>query len=369
MVKSVLIVLKHLNFGGTERYAVSLAEALTRINVSVIIVTGQGPLALHISSKIKIFFAPISRSGKSNQISQKIIYDISRKYKPDIIHTQCRNSLLCCKLTRTILKIPIISHEHLAYKDIEYAFVANELNLNCDKVITISNNVAKKLINNGLRKEKAVTVFNGIDLKNYPLITKTEKLAARRYFGLTSRNKVILCLSRIVPGKNIDNLVDAFKLVLKEVAGARLIIAGDDEWGSTKMMLENQIKQNKLSAKILLYPAQFDIRKFHAAADVFCHPTINKGLAVMEAMASELPIVAKESLIKPAVAEHNIHGLLTQTYSATELATQLITLLKNDALARKMGKAARQRINGKFNLEKMIKKILKIYQQTIRETS
>lgn len=364
MIRSVMIVLKHFNFGGTERYAVSLAEALTRLNISVIIVAGQGPYAAHVNSKIKVFFAPISRSGKNNKISQKIIYDIAGKYKPQIIHAQCRNSLLCCQLARKVFKIPTVSHEHLAYKDLEYVFVANELNLNCDRVITISHHVANKLILNGL-EQKVTTVFNGIDLKHYPPITKKEKTAARKEFGFTVLDKVILCLSRIVPGKNMDNLVEAFRLVQKEVDGARLIIAGDDEWGSTKTMLQNQIIKNKLSRKILLYPAQFDIRKFHAAANVFCHPAVNKGLAVMEAMTSELPIVAKESLIKPAVAEHNIHGLLTQTYDVAELASQLIRLLKNNILAAKMGRAARRKIKEKYDLEKTVKKILKIYQQTI----
>lgn len=365
MVKSVLIVLKHLNFGGSERYAISLANALANKNILVMLVAGQGPYAPHISPKIKLFFAPISRSGRGNQISEKIIFDIARKYKPQVIHTQCRNSLLCCQVTRKTLRIPVISHEHLAYKDNEYAFVVNELNSNCDNVITITPYIAKKLVQNGLEKSKVKTVLNGVNLNDFPPIIKEEKIKACNSLNLRPDDKVILCLSRIVPGKNLEQLIDAFRIVYRKIPNAKLIIAGDDEWGGTKVKVEDKIKKHNLSGKALLYSAQFDIRKFHCVADVFCYPPINRGMAVMEAMASGLPIVAKESLTKPLVAEHNIHGLLVQTDKVYELAGQLITLLRKKTLAGQMGKAARQRIEEKFNFDHVVKKTLKVYQQTI----
>lgn len=88
-------------------------------------------------------------------------------------------------------------------------------------------------------------------------------------------------------------------------------------------------------------------------------------MAVMEAMASELPIVAKRALTKPFVAEHNIHGLLLKTDEVGELADQLTILLRRKELARQMGKAARQRIIEKFNLDDVIKKTLNIYKLVI----
>lgn len=365
VIKSVMIVLKHLNFGGSERYAITLANALADKNILVLLIAGQGPYAPYISSKIKLFFAPIARSGKENQISEKIIFDIARKYNPQIIHTQCRNSLLCCQEARRILKIPVISHEHLAYKDNEYAFVVNELNSNCDNVITIIPYIAKKLVLNGLERTKVKTVLNGVNLNGFPPIIKEEKTKARNSLNLRPDDKVILCLSRIVPGKNLEELVDAFRIVYKKIPSAKLIITGDDEWGGTKAKLQDRIRKNNLIGRVLLYPAQFNIRKFHCVADVFCYPSINRGMAVMEAMASELPIVARESLTKPLVAKHNAHGLLVQTNEVHELADQLITLLRNKTLAGQMGKAARQRIEEKFNFDHVVKKTLKVYQQAI----
>lgn len=366
MIKSVLIALKQLNFGGSERYAINLANALVDKNISVILVAGQGPYAPHISPKIKLFFAPISRSGQNKHTAEKIIFDIVRKFKPQLIHTQCRNSLLCCQLARRIFKIPVVSHEHLAYKASEYAFVVNELNSNCDMVITIAPYLAKRLIRNGLKKTKVKIVLNGININDFSSVTKEERIKTRNSLNLTSYNKVILCLSRIVPGKGIEKLIDAFKIVYERIPSARLIIAGDDEWGGTKAKIEEKIVKSNLSGKALIYPAHFNIRKFHCVADVFCHPSINRGMAVMEAMASELPIVAKRSLTKPFVVEHKIHGLLLKTDDVGELADQLTILLRRKELARQMGEAARQRIIEKFNLDDVIKKTLNIYQQVIK---
>lgn len=365
MVKSVLIVLKQLNFGGSERYAINLANALVDKNISVVLIAEKGPYASHISPKIKLFSAPIARSGHDKQASERIIFDIVRRYKPQLIHAQCRNSLLCCQLARKIFKIPVISHEHLAYKTGEYAFVVNELNSNCDMVITIAPYLASRLIRNGLKKSKVKIVLNGVNLNDFAFITKEERMKARSSLKLTSSNKVILCLSRIVEGKGLKELVDAFKIVNQRIPSARLIIAGDDEWGSTKANIEGEILKSNLSGKVLIYPACFDIRKFHSVADIFCYPSISRGMAVMEAMASGLPIVAKRVLTKPFVAEHNIHGLLLKTNEVGELADKLTILLKRKTLAIQMGKAARERIEERFNLDKVIKKILTIYQQAV----
>lgn len=368
MINSVLIVLKQLNFGGSERYAINLANALVDKNISVILVAGQGPYVPYISPKIKLFFAPISRDGQNKYLAEKIIFDIVKKNKPQLIHAQCRNSLLCCQLARRVFKIPIISHEHLAYKPSEYAFVVNELNSNCDMVITIAPYLAQRLIRSGLEKHRIKVVLNGINLNDFTPITKEERIKTRNSLNLTSYDKVILCLSRIVPGKGIERLVDAFEIVHKRVPNARLIIAGDDEWGGTKAKIEEKVIISNLAGKASIYPAHFNIRKFHSVADVFCHPSINRGMAVMEAMASELPIIAKRSLTKPFVAEHNIHGLLLQTDGVEELADQLTILLRRKVLARQMGKAARKRIEKKFNLDTVLKKILKVYGELVKPT-
>lgn len=365
-ISSVLIVLKHFQFGGTERYAINLAHALSKKGVSVFIAAEEGPYAQYISPKINVFYVPGEGTEKERNISEKIIAGIVAKYKPQIIHAQCRNSLLRCQLARRKFQIPIIGHEHIrVYKDNDYPFVTIQLRRYTDKVITILPNIAKKLILHGLQENHVTTIPTGINITEFPPIMKNERTVARRFFNLNAEHKVVLCLSRIVPGKDIKKLVDAFKLVVGKVPNAKLLIAGDDEWNQTKPKIEQSIREDKLEKHIFLYPAHFDIRKFHCAADVFCYPPVSRGMAVMEAMASGLPVVARKLPKKTSVVEDNISGLLLYTDSRKELAEKLILLLRDKPLARKMGKNARKRIEEQFDLETTVLRTLSTYEEVI----
>lgn len=366
MIKSVMIVLKHLNFGGTERYAINLANSLVKKGIDVTIVAGDGPYRPYISSKINLYVVSIGRRNGQKQLAEKTILKVAEKHKPQIIHAQCRNALVCSQLARRVLNIPVVSHEHLAYKDNEYEFVVDELTKGADYVFTIAPYIAKKLISNGFDSTKMKVLLNSVDVNDFAKVTQKERDNARSFHKINLLDRVVLCLSRIVSGKGIDTLIQAFKMVVLQVPNAKLIIAGDDEWNVTKPLIQRQIKRSGLSSNVFILPAQFNVRQFHCVADIFCYPPINRGMAVMEAMASSLPIVAKEAPNKPLVAVNGVTGLLTKTSTFTELADNLTVLLKDRRLSRKMGRAARARIVEKYNLENTVKKVLRVYRQTIK---
>lgn len=370
MIKSIMIVVKHLIYGGTEKYTLNLANALADRRLSVILVTSGGPLTAYVSSRVKVFTMPISRKIRVKQITEKKILEIAANYKPQIIHTQCRTSLISVQLARNSLNIPIITSEHHMYEPLDYPFIVSELSSCADKIITAGPYTAKELIRNGLEKNKVTTILNGIDVRKIVPIADKERQSARRFFNLNQSDKVVVCLSRIEPGKGIDKLAMGFIKVAKKVPRAKLIIAGDDEWNLVKPIIEKTISDNNLQDRFFVFPGEYDIRKYHAVADVFCYPAIAKGMAVMEAMAAGLPVVGKKTVKKPLVVENNISGLMTEPTSLysidpDQIAEKLIFLLKRPKLAKKMGQAARQKIKKNFNFDNVIKKTLKMYQQVI----
>lgn len=371
MVKSVMFVVKHLIYGGTEKYTLNLVNALADKGISVILITSGGPFTTRISSKVKVFIMPISRKYKIRQITEKKIQKIAADYQPQIIHTQCRTSLVCVQLARNSLNIPVVTSEHHMYKPLDYPFIVNELRNCADKIIAAGPYTSKELIKNGLERDKVTTILNGVDIRAIVPITDQERQSARRFFNFSQSDKVVVCLSRIEPGKGIDKLAMGFVNVAKKLPQAKLIIVGDDEWNLVKPTIKKIISNNNLQDRFFVFPGEYDIRKYHALADVFCYPAIAKGMAVMEAMAAGLPVVGKKTVRKPLVIENNISGLMTEpTYQYSidpdQIAEKLTFLLNRPKLAKKMGKAGRERIEKKFNLDNVIEKILKTYQQVIR---
>ncbi len=374
MVKTVLVVLKHLIFGGTEKYTLNLVNSLADKGINVILVTGGGPLKSYISSGIKVFYTPINRKVRIKEISEWKILDIARKYKPQIIHTQCRTAMICSQLPRKLLNIPLITHEHHMYDDVvDYPYIVGELDTNADKIATIGPYTSKKLVKYGIKKSKVVTILNGVDVSILP-VSDEERLKNRQLLGFSGYEKIVACICRIVRGKGIDKLALGFSKVAKRIPDAKLIIVGDDEENFFLPILKEIVRKEGLQKKILIYPGEYDIRKYHAIADVFCYPALGKGMAVMEAMAAGLPVVGNKTIKKPLVMEDKLSGLMTESTAQfkidpDQIAQKLIYLLKRPALAKKMGEAGRKRIEEKFNLDKSIKKTIEVYENVIEENS
>ena len=125
-----------------------------------------------------------------------------------------------------------------------------------------------------------------------------------------------------------------------------------------------------MQKKVLLFPGEYNIRKYHAVADIFCYPALSKGMSVLEAMAAGLPVVGKRTDRKPLVVEHMISGLMTEPTKLYKLDPGQITeklnfLLKRPKVALKMGMAARERVEKIYSLDRHIIKILKVYKNVL----
>lgn len=371
-IRSVIVVAEHLIYGGTEKYTLNLIHALAAKGVSVVLVTGGGPLLKHVQPGIEVYRMPIGREYAVRRKAERKIRDLAIEKKADVIHAQCRKALVCSAYAGKTLGIPIVSHEHHIYEPEGYPSALRDLSLYADKVVTIGPYTRKELLKRGFEKQKVVAVRPGIDLGEFAVRTKEERALAREALGIAEKAPVALCISRVVAGKGIDKLIRGFAEVAKRVKDARLLIVGDDEDGMHKPFLRKMIKELGLQEHVQLLPGTFNIRKYHVAADVFCYPALAKGMSVMEAMSMELPVVGKKTVRRPLMVEDGKSGLMTEPTAQFpidphEIAEKLTYLLKRPRIARRFGKAARKRIEDAFTIDAHVDKVLSVYRKAVRE--
>ncbi len=370
-INSVMVVAKHLIYGGTERYTLNLVNSLTERGIKVVLVTGSGPLLEYISPQVKIYVLPISRKSRIKELVEKKIAEITLLHKPQLIHTQCRTSMMVSQLARQLLQIPLITHEHHMYNQQDYPFIVSELNDGSDKIITVGPYTRRALIKYGYDKNKIVSLVNGINISDFPTISNEERQLYRKQLNIQDFDKVVVCISRVVRGKGLDKLIMGFRSVSRKVKNAKLLIVGDDEeHNNTKLILRQMISRFKIQKYVSVLPGEFYIRKYHAVADVFCYPALSKGMAVMEAMAVGLPVVGKRTDKKPLMVENMVSGLMTEPtklykIDPKQIAEKLTYLLDNPEVAQKMGSAGRKRIETKYNLDDHLGKLTKVYQDLI----
>ncbi|MCF8589317.1 glycosyltransferase family 4 protein [Gordonia liuliyuniae] len=160
---------------------------------------------------------------------------------------------------------------------------------------------------------------------------------------------VVLCLSRLVPRKGQDVLVQAWPSILREVPDAQLMIVGGGPYGDRLRELAAKTGVADSVTFTGSVPAD-ELPKHHAMADVFAMPTRTRGggldveglgIVFLEASASGVPVVAGDSGGAPETVHDGVTGTVVDGRDRERVAEAITTLLKDTELAAAMGAKGR----------------------------
>jgi glycosyltransferase involved in cell wall biosynthesis len=162
---------------------------------------------------------------------------------------------------------------------------------------------------------------------------------------------VILYSGRLRSRKAVAVLLTAMRQVLAALPSCRLVVIGDGEQGAR---IAAQVGALGLASHVELagtLPRATAMARL-AEADVFCLPSTYEGLplAILEAMAAGLPVVATAVSGNPEAVVDGVTGRLVPPESASALAEALIALLLDRETSRAMGEAGRQRVIERFDI-------------------
>jgi glycosyltransferase involved in cell wall biosynthesis len=165
----------------------------------------------------------------------------------------------------------------------------------------------------------------------------------------------IFSIGRLNPIKGQKYLIEAIKLLKDQGLSINLNIAGEDEKGGKgyHQELENFIKELSLSNDVSLLGAVSEekIRTYLEQANIFVLASLNEGIsvAIMEAMAMELPIVVTNVGGVKELVDDQVNGILVEPENPLLLATTILSVLQDQELSIRLGKAAREKIVNEFD--------------------
>jgi glycosyltransferase involved in cell wall biosynthesis len=174
---------------------------------------------------------------------------------------------------------------------------------------------------------------------------------ARAQLGIDPQTKLVLCLSRLEPEKDVGTLIDA----MRQLEDTSCWIAGD---GQQRPELEGR------AGNVRLLGFRHDARTLMAACDLLVLPCPIEafGLVLLEAMVHGKPVVAIKAGGPAEIVEHGRTGFLVPPRQPAEMAGALRRLLDDEPLRLGMGSAGRKRYEALFTRERMAKATLEAYQ-------
>jgi N-acetyl-alpha-D-glucosaminyl L-malate synthase BshA len=174
----------------------------------------------------------------------------------------------------------------------------------------------------------------------------------KRFSGGDSATKVVVHVSNFRPVKRVDAVVAIFDRIRKQVP-ARLLMVGD----GPDLGLAQQIARDLgIGSLVDAVGAQEEVVPLLSVADLFLLPSAQEsfGLAALEAMACEVPVIASRVGGLPEVIEHGVSGFLHPLNAIDEMAASGVELLTNDSLHRNVAQAACRRVRSEFCVERVV---------------
>jgi glycosyltransferase involved in cell wall biosynthesis len=249
--------------------------------------------------------------------------------------------------------------KHLVWLTVGHVIPADVVRFRaCEAMVPSHQQVEGTVRSYLLDRSRVHVVPNGIDSNEFKPRAKEE---ARRKLGLGAA-PVLLCVGRLERDKGFQTAIAALECLGD--SDARLVIIGA---GSERGFLEAGARDAGVAEQVDLLGSKprAEVVEYLAAADLFLFPTERDEaapLVPLEAMAAGLPVLASRVGGGVELIDDGTTGLLLPPAQAAPWAEAIRSLLADDALRTKMGKAARERILRSYTIETMTNQTVDVYE-------
>lgn len=208
--------------------------------------------------------------------------------------------------------------------------------------------------------DKAIEVIpNFVD----PTRFRRNRTAFCHAFG-PSTDKLICHVSNFRPVKRVMDVLQVFERVTR-VVPSRLVMVGD---GPDRSQAEAFCRDRRLRDRVFFLGNVPNLEEIVGASDLFLLPSVAEsfGMAALEAMASEVPVIATRSGGLPEVVTDGENGYLLPVGDVDGMAARAIEILSDEALQRRMGRNGREVAETAFNVDKIVPRYREFYERVIR---
>jgi len=368
------------NHGGIGSFTKDLAEGLVRAGHKVTVFGLYYSHVLDINDEIieeingvKVYRYPFNSKFKNKRLNLfisrlklfNVIKDINKKDEFDIIETPENQGWLPVGLPN---KIPMITRLHggVTYFGVELNRKSSRIEkylekyqlLNTNHIVSVSDYTAKKTLDIFNIKKDYSVIYNSVQLPKNLDCNKIE----------TQKNLIVFTGS-VLPKKGVESLVRAMNIICEEIPEVKLIIAGKNifikdgkKYEEYLMDLVNEKFKDNISFAGSLN-RENELFPLICSANLCCYPSYTEAFAIapLEAMALEKPVVysilssGKEALI------HGESGLLADPRKPDDVAENILMVLRDENLAKKLAKNGKERIEKLFNYDKWLNDNVKLF--------
>lgn len=364
MKTKIMFIIWALEVGGAERLLVKLAQNIPKssYDISLVCISREGVWADELKQAGIDVICMNKRTGFDPFILPRLIKLIKRM-KPDIVNTYLwtadlwgRLAAICAGVKNIVVteqNVDIwkrwyhISIDKILFRWTQYAICVS------DEVVNYYKNVV------GLKDKQLVMIPNAIDISLFNRDTIQGEL--RTQLGIKDNEFIFTCSARLHVQKAHEVLIEAVNILNNNSdIDFCVLLVGE---GQRNDELRNLVETKRLNNRIKFLGLRQDIPNILLQSDAFVLSSDYEGLslAILEAMAARLPIVATTVGGNTQVVDNGVTGFLVPPRDPLLLADAMSHLVKDLKLAKQMGNSGRALVEGKYDIRSVTEQTLGLF--------
>ncbi len=360
----ILLVVRALGLGGSERQAALMARRLDRrrFDVRVACFHGQGIRAEELRAEsIPILEVPLRSYRNASLVAAAWrLGRYIREQEIELVHAFDSPSTRFGVPVARAAQTPVVLASQRAHRELSPSWLRHLLRLTdqmTDAIVVNCEFLRRHLVEDEkVPCERIRVCYNGLELDRFSPAGRgkpAEFARARLVVGT-------VCVLR--PEKGLDVLVEAFARLRHAFPDMVLLVVGD---GPVRESLLRQAVQLGLGESFRLLPAQSEVAGLLRAIDIFVLPSRSEALsnALMEAMACGCAAVATRVGGNPELVADGKTGLLVAPGDAGELVSALRFLVENEPARARLAESAATFVRSRFSAEASAQRLGEIYEE------
>ena len=362
----ILTVIDSFHTGGKERRLIELLKGLTKreIECELIVLSKVVTYPELYDLDVKIHF--VERTVKKDPTIFSKIYRLVKEANPDLIQSWSSMMSIYTLPVAKLLHIPfvnaiIVDAPHRV-KPFSQPWLRTKITFPFSDAVVANSHAGARAYQ--APAHKSIVIHNGFDFKRADKATSEE--AIRQELNITT-DKVVGMVGKFQQRKDYHTYLTAAMKIVADRSDVTFLAVGDGE------LLEEcqQLTKGKDGGRIIFTGRRSDVESVVNIFDVGVlstnHMVHGEGIsnALMEYMVMGKPVVASEGGGTAELVLDGEVGYLVPPADADALTQKLQILLDDPEVAARMGEKGKQRIHDSFNLDRMTKEYLQLYQKLL----